>query len=197
MNKAFFLDRDGIVLSMVYDLESSTIDTPRNSSQIEFIDGVFDLLKYTKLSGYLNIVISNQPAVALKKMSLKNFDDIERKMKHRLKQNHAVIDDYFYCFHHPFAKIPKYRINCSCRKPKTGLIIKAAKKYDLNLQRSWFLGDGVNDVLAGQKSGCKTILLGNTGFAEFFRILKEKLDGVKPDYIVKRLDEVRKILEPK
>ncbi|OGG27199.1 hypothetical protein A2960_03225 [Candidatus Gottesmanbacteria bacterium RIFCSPLOWO2_01_FULL_39_12b] len=194
MNKAFFLDRDGIVLSMVYDLESSTIDTPRISSQIKFIDGVFDLLKYTSFLGYRNIVISNQPAVALKKMSLKNFNEIQRVMNQRLNQNHAVIDDYFYCFHHPFAKVPKYRINCSCRKPKTGLIKRAAKKYDFDLPKSWFLGDGVNDILAGQKSGCKTILLANTGFSEFFRILEEKLDGVKPDYIVKRLSEVKKIL---
>jgi len=194
VNKAFFLDRDGIVLSMVYDLESSTIDTPRISSQIKFIDGVFDLLKYTSFLGYRNIVISNQPAVALKKMSLKNFNEIQRVMNQRLNQNHAVIDDYFYCFHHPFAKVPKYRINCSCRKPKTGLIKRAAKKYDFDLPKSWFLGDGVNDILAGQKSGCKTILLANTGFSEFFRILEEKLDGVKPDYIVKRLSEVKKIL---
>ena len=138
MNKAFFLDRDGIVLSMVYDLESSTIDTPRISSQIKFIDGVFDLLKYTSFLGYRNIVISNQPAVALKKMSLKNFNEIQRVMNQRLNQNHAVIDDYFYCFHHPFAKVPKYRINCSCRKPKTGLIKRAAKKYNFDLPKSWF-----------------------------------------------------------
>ena len=127
-------------------------------------------------------------------MSLKNFNEIQRVMNQRLNQNHAVIDDYFYCFHHPFAKVPKYRINCSCRKPKTGLIKRAAKKYDFDLPKSWFLGDGVNDILAGQKSGCKTILLANTGFSEFFRILEEKLDGVKPDYIVKRLSEVKKIL---
>ena len=194
--KAFFLDRDGIIITMVYDLKNGTIDTLNLPGQIKYLDGIFELLRLTHQLGYLNIIISNQPNIALKKISPKNFNLIEALIMQKCKKEQVIIDDFYYCLHHPYAKILKYKTNCHCRKPETGLIIQASQKHQIDLTKSWFLGDGVNDILAGSKAGCKTILLANLSeFSEFFRILEEKLEGVKPDYIVKRLGEVQDILE--
>ena len=105
MAKAVFYDRDGIIIQMVYDPDHGTIDTVRRKEQIEFVPGIFELLQYTHKMGYLNIIISNQPGIGLGKISKKNFDEITKTVIDKLKEQNAVIDDGYYCFHHPFAKI--------------------------------------------------------------------------------------------
>jgi D,D-heptose 1,7-bisphosphate phosphatase len=194
MNKAAFYDRDGIILKMVYDLEQGLIETAKKPSQIVFVPGIVEILKHTTSLGYKNIIISNQASLGIKKISQKNFDEVRETMTERLKKQGAIIDAQYYCFHHPFASIVKYKKKCDCRKPEPGLLLQAAKEHNIDLAKSWMIGDSVYDVLAGNAAGCRTILLGYIHEAEYLRILEKKLNGVKPDYLIKNLKEAIDII---
>lgn len=194
MKKALFLDRDGVIVQMVYDPEYGTIDTVKNEDPIEFVPGIIELLKFAKKKGYLIIMVSNQPDIGLEKISKKKFEQIRQKINQLLKKEGIVFDGEYYCFHHPFAKIEENRQKCECRKPNFGMLTKAATDLNIDLKESFMIGDGVNDIIAGSKAGCGTILLGNIVEAEYLRILEEKLEEVKPDHLVKRLEDITKII---
>lgn len=192
--KAAFYDRDGIIIKMVYDLEQGLIETAKKPSQITFVPGIVELLKHTASLGYKNIIISNQAGLGIKKISQKNFDAVREAMIERLKKQGAVIEAQYYCFHHPFASIAKFKKKCGCRKPQPGLLFQAAKEHDIDLAASWMIGDSVYDVLAGKAAGCSTILLGYIHESEYLRILEEKLNGKKPDYLIRNLKEAINII---
>lgn len=189
-NKALFLDRDGIINELYFDQEFGIIDAPLNAKQIQIVFGIVDVIKKAQELGYLIIVISNQPQMALKKISKKIFNNIQAEIEKRLNKEGAKIDFYYYCLHHPFAKVTKFRANCQCRKPKAGLLLQASTEHNLDLSASWMLGDGVMDVIAGKEAGCKTILLANLECAENLRILEKQLGNIRPDSIVKKLPSV-------
>lgn len=195
MNKAAFYDRDGIIIKMVYDLEQGLIETAKTPSQVTFVPGIFELLKHTASLGYKNIIISNQAGIGIKKISKKNFNAVSKTMTEKLKKKGAVIDAEYYCFHHPFASISKYKRKCGCRKPEPGLLLQAAKDQDIDLSKSWMIGDSVYDVLAGDTAGCKTILLGYIHESEYLRILEKKLHKKKPDFLIKELKEAVSIIK--
>lgn len=193
MNKAFFIDRDGIIVEMVYDL--GAITTPLKPEDVSLVYGISELLRFTKKMGFLNILVSNQPNIGLKRISEQKFWAVQKKIAQELEKEGVVLDGEYYCLHHPYAKIKKYAINCDCRKPKPGLLLQAAKEHDIDLQASWMIGDGASDVIAGEKAGCKTILLANVLEAEYLRVLESNLQGVKPDYLIKKLPEAIEILK--
>lgn len=194
MSKAVFYDRDGIILKLIYDNENGRIETAKNPSQIDFIPGIFELLKHTAALGYKNIITSNQAGVGLQKISEENFNAVKTDMTNILKNAGAVIDAQYYCFHHPSASLEKYRSDCDCRKPKPGMLLQAAKENDIDVTRSWMIGDSVNDVLAGHSAGCKTILVANLLESEYLRLLEKELQGIKPDFMVKTLEEIINII---
>lgn len=157
--KAIFLDRDGTINKYVGFL--------RNIQDFELIDGVTDAIKMINQSGYLAIVVTNQPVIARGEVSLKELDDIHNKMETLLGEEGAYVDAIYYCPHHPDkgfeGERPEYKKICDCRKPKPGMLIKAAKDYNIDLNESWMIGDGLNDIEAGKAAGCKSLLLkGNT-----------------------------------
>lgn len=192
--KAIFFDRDGVINELVYEKEHGTIDSPMVPSQVSLVYGVAALIREVKNLGFITIVYSNQPSVGLRKTTLKNFKAINKKIKLLLKKEGAAIDYEYYCLHHPFAKIKKYRLDCECRKPKLGFLLKAAGKFDIDLSKSWIVGDGVDDVIAGKKAGCKAILLANINAAENLRIIEKQLGNIKPDYIIKKLPDAAEII---
>ncbi|MBI2476197.1 MAG: HAD-IIIA family hydrolase [Candidatus Taylorbacteria bacterium] len=187
--RAIFLDRDGIINELRYDPEYGVIESPLNTAQVRLVFGIVPLLKWAKKLGYLLIIISNQPNLALAKTSEANFARISRKIKGLLKKEAVTIDAEYYCFHHPFAKVKKFRKKCDCRKPGVGLFLEAAKEHDIDLNSSWTIGDGVADVLAGKAAGCKTMLLANIDAAENLRIIERQLGDIKPDFIIKKLTD--------
>lgn len=195
MNKACFFDRDGVIVEMIYDLESDRIHIPLNPNQIKFAPGIFELLKTTKKLGYKNIIISNQPDIGLKRISKINFEKVRKTIFQRLEKEGIKLDGEYYCFHHPFARLKQYKKKCDCRKPETGLILQAVKDHNIDLKKSWMIGDGVNDIIAGHQAGCKTILIANLLETEYLRIVEQKLQGIKPNYLVKNLFEVVKKFE--
>ena len=155
--KAVFLDRDGTINVLVKD---HFVTKPED---FELLDGAADAVKNINRLGFPAIVITNQPVIARGEVDLRTLDLIHMKMETDLGKFGAYIDDLFYCPHHPdkgfAAERPEYKIECDCRKPKPGMILKAAQKYNIDLASSWMIGDDMRDVNAGKAAGCKTALI--------------------------------------
>jgi D,D-heptose 1,7-bisphosphate phosphatase len=194
-SRAVILDRDGVINEMVYNPEFGTVDSPFNPKEFKLRTEVAKALKLFKKLGFLIVVVSNQPGIAKGKTSLKLFKKINKKMKDELAKEGAHLDGVYYCLHHPDAsqvKIKKYLKNCNCRKPKPGLLLKAAKDLNIDLSKSYMIGDGLIDVQAGKRAGCKTIFLGN--LKNYWCEAMEKRK-IKPDFVARNLLEAVKIIK--
>lgn len=169
--KAIFLDRDGTINKYVGFL--------RNCSEFELLPGVTDAIKAINSSGYLAIVVTNQPVVARGEVSYEQLKEIHNKMETLLGAEGAYLDAIYFCPHHPHkgyeGEIPELKIDCDCRKPKPGMLLKAAKDFNIDLTQSWMVGDGENDIKAGIIAGCKTALIGEEKGAQTINVqsLKE------------------------
>lgn len=156
--KAIFLDRDGTINKYVGFL--------RDIDDFELIDGVTEAIRKINESGYLVIVVTNQPVIARGEVSYDELEEIHNKMETLLGKEGAYLDAIYYCPHHPHkgyeGERPELKIDCDCRKPKPGMLLKAANDFNIDLSQSWMIGDGENDVKAGINAGCKTVLIGNS-----------------------------------
>ena len=185
------MDRDGVINELVYHPEFGIIDSPLNPEELKIIDGVPEAIKKLNELGFKVVIVSNQPAIAKGKTTMELFNKIREKMKQELKRAGAIIDSEYYCFHHPEAKLPEYRVNCNCRKPKPGLLLKAAKELNIDLSKSYMIGDGLTDIIAGKLAGCKTILIGKLK-CDICKLMDE-LDA-RPNFIAKNLTEAVEII---
>lgn len=149
--KAIFLDRDGTINKYVGFL--------RNIDDFELIDGAAEAIKLINQSGYLAIIVTNQPVIARGEVTWEQLNEIHRKMETLLGKDGAYLDGIYICPHHPdkgFAgERQEYKIVCDCRKPKPGLLLKAAKDFNIDLSQSYMIGDDDRDVQAGLNAGCK------------------------------------------
>lgn len=149
--KAIFLDRDGTINKYVGFL--------RDIDDFELIDGAAEAIKLINQSGYLAIVVTNQPVIARGEVTWEQLYEIHRKMETLLGKDGAYLDGIYICPHHPdkgFAgERQEYKIVCDCRKPKPGLLLKAAKDFNIDLSQSYMIGDDDRDVQAGLNAGCK------------------------------------------
>jgi D-glycero-D-manno-heptose 1,7-bisphosphate phosphatase len=179
---------------MVYIKDHGYVDTPSKPEQFKLIKGVPSALSIAKKLDYKIIIISNQPGIAKGYYTKKTFDEITRKMRRLLKNNNIILDDEYYCFHHPNAKLRKYKKKCSCRKPKIGLFNMAIKKYDLDIANSYFIGDGIVDMEAAKKVGCRSIFIGNVNstITELFERKK-----IEPNHVASNLLEAINIITTK
>jgi D,D-heptose 1,7-bisphosphate phosphatase len=150
--RAVFLDRDGTINKYVGFL--------KNIDDFELLPGVSNAIKKINNMGYLVIVITNQPVIARGDLNWNELNEIHNKMETLLGFKGAYIDGIFICPHHPdsgfISEIKEYKIDCSCRKPKHGLFIDAAEKYNIDLSKSIMIGDSDVDMVAGKKAGCRT-----------------------------------------
>jgi D,D-heptose 1,7-bisphosphate phosphatase len=155
--KAVFLDRDGTINTF-----NGFVTKPEDFT---LIDGAAEAIKKINSLGYLAIVITNQPVIARGEVDFQTLDLIHKKMETDLGKHGAYIDDIFYCPHHPdvgFAgERQEYKIDCDCRKPKPGMILKAAEKYNIDPAQSYMVGDDKRDVQAGINAGCIPVFLTN------------------------------------
>ncbi len=160
--KAVFLDRDGTLNKYVGFL--------RNIEEFELLSGVTEAIKKINDSGYLAIVITNQPVIARGEVSYEQLQEIHNKMETLLGEKGAYLDAIYYCPHHPhkgyYGEVPELKIECTCRKPKPGMLLKAAKDFNIDLSQSWMVGDGENDIRAGKEAGCKTALIGYENYSQ-------------------------------
>ena len=150
-----FLDRDGVINVEKDNL--SSID------QLELIEGASDAIRLLNQNNFLVIIVTNQPQIAKGFLSFKDLKLIHNKLEHLLGIDRAYIDDIFYCPHHPEigfeGEVVDLKIKCNCRKPRPGMLIKASKKFNINLKKSFMIGDRSIDIICGNKVGCKSIFI--------------------------------------
>lgn len=160
--KAVFLDRDGTINKYVGFL--------RDIDEFELLDGASDAIKRINASGYLAIVVTNQPVIARGEVSFEELERIHNKMETLLGKEGAYLDAIYFCPHHPHKEYegerPELKFDCNCRKPKPGMLLKAAQDFNIDLAQSWMIGDGENDIRAGQNAGCRTALIGNETYGQ-------------------------------
>ena len=150
--KAIFLDRDGTVNEYVGFL--------RNIDEFKLIENTAEAIKKINSSEYLAIIVTNQPVIARGEVTYEELKQIHKKMETLLGQEGAYLDGIYYCPHHPKSgfegEIKELKIECECRNPKPGMLLEAAKDFNIDLEKSWIIGDSENDILAGKNAKCNT-----------------------------------------
>lgn len=160
--KAVFIDRDGTINKYVGFL--------RNIDSFELLPEVAEAIKIINNSEYLTIVVTNQPVIARGELTVEELQEIHNKMETLLGNKGAYIDAIYYCPHHPDkgfkGEIKELKVECDCRKPKPGMLLKAAQDFNIDLMSSWMIGDSERDIKAGKAAGCRTVLLGASDFGQ-------------------------------
>lgn len=171
MKKSFFFDRDGII-----NEQPPPGGYVTRWEDFRLMPGIVSVLKAVSRLGYEVVVVTNQRGVSLGLMTSADVERIHANLRDLLEKEHDVrLLDVFYCPH------PKG--TCDCRKPKPGMILEAARKHDIDISRSWIVGDSPRDVEAGKRSGCGTILVGG-----------HDAEGALPDYTVPDLKALESLI---
>lgn len=149
--KAIFLDKDGTLID----------DLPHNADprRITLCSGAGPALRLLARLDYRFFVVSNQDGIALGKFGEADLAGIGRRLADLLFREQLSLDGFYYCPHHPDGTVPAYAVECLCRKPMPGLLVKAARENDIDLAASWMVGDILHDVEAGNRAGCRTVLV--------------------------------------
>ncbi len=157
--KAIFLDRDGTINKYVGFL--------RNIDDFELLPTASAAIKRINRSGYLAIVVTNQPVIARGEITFTELQEIHKKLETLLGREGAYLDAIYYCPHHPDkgfkGEIPELKIRCDCRKPKPGMLMQASEDFNIDLESSWMIGDGEQDRGAGEAVGCRTKIIPTDG----------------------------------
>jgi D-glycero-D-manno-heptose 1,7-bisphosphate phosphatase len=180
-NAAVFFDRDG---TLIHD--PGYLNHP---DQVQVMDGVAEAVKEFQLLGYKTVVASNQSGVARGVVSVETLERIHDRLRELLAAKGATLDGIYYCPYHPEGTVPEYRQDSDWRKPKPGMLLAAAQEMDIDLSRSWMIGDSDRDVQAGRSAGCKTILIGSAA-AE-----SADPEKTKPDYVAVNMREAVNIVK--
>ena len=159
LHKAIFIDKDGTLID--------NIPFNTDPALIALKEGAIEGLKLLSDAGYLLIVVSNQGGVAYGYFEEKELERVKLKINYLLGDENIYLDGFYYCPHHPNGAVKKYAIDCNCRKPKPGMLLKAKSDFNIDLGRSWMIGDILHDIEAGNRAGCKTILIGNENETEW------------------------------
>lgn len=151
---AVFVDRDGTLNEMVYDDTHGIFDSPRRPEHVHLRPGAAAFVRGVRALGYEVIVVTNQPGLAKGTLTPAELEAVHRRLAALLAARGAALDAIYSCPHHPSVRA------CACRKPKPGLLRRAARERHIALRQSWMVGDGVVDVQAGRAAGCRTIFVG-------------------------------------
>jgi D,D-heptose 1,7-bisphosphate phosphatase len=175
MNKAVFLDRDGTLIEdkgYVHKIED-----------LKFLPGVFQALKQLQ-EEYKLIIVTNQSGIGRGYYTEKDYFNFREEFTKRLEKQRIRISREYFCPHHAEKGIGKYKIDCNCRKPKTGMIEEATRDFKLDLKKSWIVGDHYSDIVTGKNAGCRTIHV-LTGHDKFVK---------EADYIAKDILEATQFI---
>lgn len=157
MNKAVFLDRDGVINEVL----SKRVKFVNKPEQMYLLEGVGEGIKLLKDNGFLVFVVTNQGGVGLGYMKEEMLRKVHEKMKRDIREYGGEIDDIIYCPHKPHA-------GCACRKPEPEMLHRLADKHQVSLKDSYMVGDRDVDIFAGKQAGTKTILIGDeAGLADY------------------------------
>jgi D-glycero-D-manno-heptose 1,7-bisphosphate phosphatase len=156
---AVFLDKDGTIIE----------DVPYcvDPGEMRLMPLAIEGLGRLDAAGYQLVVVSNQPGVALGYFPESALARIERRLREMLGEAGIRLAGFYFCPHHPEGIVTRYTQSCQCRKPAPGLILNAARHLDIEPARSWMAGDILNDVEAGHRAGCRTVLIDNGNETEW------------------------------
>ncbi|MFH0891129.1 MAG: HAD family hydrolase [Candidatus Liptonbacteria bacterium] len=177
---AIFLDRDGVIIRDVHHL--------RHEKQLRLLPGAAKALRGLVLAGWPLVIISNQGAVAKGLMSKEKMYEIDNILQVRLAQKGVKLAAAHYCPHHPRGTVQEHTRKCFCRKPNPGMFLRAAAELNINLKKSYTIGDKTGDILAGKRAGTRTILV-KTGYGG-----KDRIYEVEPDYVARNLMAAARII---
>jgi histidinol-phosphate phosphatase family protein len=147
------LDRDGVLNHMVVDPEHGTVDSPLHPDQVRICNDVPDALRILRGLGFKLAIATNQPAAAKGKTTMENLRAVHSRVLNLVDDRNALQLNSYICWH-------RKEDNCECRKPQVGLLLQALKDASADSSRSWMVGDGVTDILAGKAVGVKTVFIG-------------------------------------
>ena len=158
-----FLDRDGVM--------NKNMDTNPTVENFTLLEGVPNAVKQINRSDYLAVVVTNQPMIAKGFVTFEEVEETHKKMETLLGNEGAFVNAIYYCPHHPDkgfeGEVPELKIDCECRKPKPGMLLKAAEELNIDLNASWMIGDSNRDIEAGKNAGCKTISIGEISKSDY------------------------------
>lgn len=181
MKKAIFLDKDGTLIENVpYNIDPD---------KIRLYEDVPKAMEQLKRAGFHFLVITNQPGVALGYFKESQLTEVKDNLVQKFKKFEVDIEGFYYCPHHREGTVIEYAVDCTCRKPFPGMILNAAKDQNIDLSQSWMIGDILNDVEAGNRAGCKTILINNGNETEWI-INKARI----PNFIARNMGEAADII---
>ncbi len=162
---AAFLDRDGVINEGVPDPDTSMLESPLRVEDVRLLPGAVPALRALAGAGYALVCVTNQPAAAKGKISLGELRAIHERALELLEREGIHLDASRLCPHHPDGVVDELSGPCSCRKPASGMLLDAARVLELDVSRSWMLGDTDSDVIAGAAAGCRTALIEYPGSA--------------------------------
>lgn len=158
--KAVLLDRDGVINALVYHHDVGIIDAPFTRAQFQVLPRVPEAIRLFNDLGLHVAIVSNQPGIAkghLKRETLKSF---ERAILSAVRKSGGRIDHIYYCLHHPDATVSKLRQKCECRKPGIAMLQQAATDMGVELKDCYMVGDGIPDLEAATRAGCRPVFIG-------------------------------------
>jgi D-glycero-D-manno-heptose 1,7-bisphosphate phosphatase len=158
---AVFLDRDGVINRNVLNPATGAWESPLQPEQVEIIPEVLPAMRRLREAGYLLFVVSNQPNYAKAKSSLETLEAIHQRVEQAIVDAGIEIASFYYCFHHPEGLVPEYSGPCQCRKPSPYFLLQARDRFDLDMGRSWMVGDRPSDMECGRRAGVRTIRIVN------------------------------------
>jgi len=177
--RAVFLDRDGTI--------NVDVGYPRSYDQIEIYPYSYDAVRKIQAAGFLAVITTNQSGIGRGLLTENDLREIHRKMATAFASQGIHLDGIYYCPHYDQSDIPAFRQNCACRKPGTGMALRAAEDLDIDLSRSYVIGDKVEDILFGLNIGAEPVLV-RTGFGRAAeQRLREK--GIRPAAVAENLLE--------
>lgn len=180
-DRAVFLDKDGTLIENVpYNVDPD---------KIRLLPGTEAGLKSLHEAGYKLVVVSNQSGVARGYFTEAQLERVERRLRALLSRAGIPLLAFYYCPHHPEGAVTRYAVVCYCRKPAPGLFLQAARDHDLCLSESWAIGDILDDIEAGRRAGCRTMLIDNGNETEW------TLSPLRsPHYTVKDLEQAAQVI---
>jgi D-glycero-D-manno-heptose 1,7-bisphosphate phosphatase len=181
---AVFLDRDGVLNELVPDPYSGLPESPLSPSEVRLVPGAVAAARKLPDAGYALVCVSNQPAAAKGRVSVQRLQDVQDRVRALLAADGAALDAWRMCLHHPAGVLPELSRECDCRKPAPGMLLAAARELDLELGRSWMVGDTDADIEAGRAAGCRTALIVHP------RSAHKRADTAAPDVLARDLREV-------
>jgi D-glycero-D-manno-heptose 1,7-bisphosphate phosphatase len=187
VNKAVFLDRDGVINKLVLNGQTGAYESPHAVSELVFYPWTFEALKRLLSAKYYLFVVSNQPSYAKGKVSLDTLKAIHTKLDDEMRKNGVIFKEYYYCYHHEKGIVSEFSITCECRKPKPFFVNKALSDYSVNREASWFVGDRDSDIQCGKAAGLGTILVKEPYSAQYH-------GAVSPDISADNLEKAVDII---